>query len=211
MYVSEHWLGKDKVEVQAELDDGVRLLGFLFVKQGQRISDLLNDERGFLPLLTTDGLIVLLKKTAIARVTQLDQAAECAALTDPYEILGVWPRIDDAALRKAYHALCAQHHPDKLVSLGLAGAYVDMANSRLARVIDAYHRVQKLRQAAAAEAAKAATAAEAEAAETAETRAAKAAEAEAAETAETRAAEAAKAAAAKTTEAQQPEPMFRAL
>ncbi len=198
MYVSEHWLGKDKVEVQAELDDGARLLGFLFVKQGQRISDLLNDERGFLPLLTSDGLIVLLKKTAIARVTQLDQAAECAALTDPYEILGVSPRVDDGALRKAYHALCARHHPDKLVSLGLAGAYVDMANSRLARVIDAYHRVQKLRQAAAAEAAKAA-------------KAAKAAEAEAAETAETRAAKAAKAAAAKTTEAQQPEPMFRAL
>ncbi len=192
MYVSEHWVGKDKVEVQVELDDGVRLLGFLFVKQGQRISDLLNDERGFLPLLTSDGLVVLLKKAAIARVTQLDQAAECAALADPYEILGVAPRIDDGALRKAYHALCARHHPDKLVSLGLAGAYVDMANSRIARVIDAYHRVQKLRQATAAEAAKAAKAAEAEAAETAETRAAKAA-------------------AAKTTEAQQPEPMFRAL
>ena len=195
MYVSEHWVGKDKVEVQVELDDGARLLGFLFVKQAQRLSDLLNDERRFLPLLTTDGLVVQLKKPAIARVTQLDQAAESHARTDPYGILGVAPRIDDAALRKAYHALCAQHHPDKLVSLGLAGAYVDMANSRLARVIDAYRRVQKLRQAAAAEAAEAA----------------KAAEAEAAETAETRAAEAANAAAAKTTEAQQPEPMFRAL
>ena len=190
MYVSEHWVGTDKVEVQVELDDGARLLGFLFVTQGQRISDLLNDERRFLPLLTSDGLIVQLKKTAIARVTQLDQVAENHALTDPYEILGVAPRIDDAALRKAYHALCAQHHPDKLVSLGLAGAYVDMANSRLARVIDAYHRVQKLRQAAAAEAAKAA---EAEAAETPETRAAKAAEV------------------AQAAEAQQPEPMFRAL
>ncbi len=190
MYVSEHWVGKDKVEVQVELDDGARLLGFLFVKQGQRLSDLLNDERRFLPLLTSDGLIVQLKKTAIARVTQLDQVAESHALTDPYEILGVAPRIDDAALRKAYHALCAQHHPDKLVSVGLASEYIDMANSRLARVIDAYHRVQKLRQAAAAEAAKAA-------------------EAEAAETSETRAAEAAEV--AQAAEAQQPEPMFRAL
>ena len=188
MYVSEHWVGKDKVEVQVELDDGARLLGFLFVKQGQRLSDLLNDERRFLPLLTSDGLIVQLKKTAIARVTQLDQVAESHALTDPYEILGVAPRIDDAALRKAYHALCAQHHPDKLASVGLAGAYVDMANSRLARVIDAYHRVQKLRQAAAAEAAKAA-----ETSETSETGAAKAAEV------------------AQAAEAQQPEPMFRAL
>ena len=152
MYESEHKVTKVKLEVQVELDDGARLLGFLFVKQAQRISDLLNDERRFLPLLTTDGLLVQLKKTAIARVTQLDQVAECDALTDPYEILGVSPRIDDAALRKAYHALCVRHHPDKLISLGLASEYIDMANWRLAQVIDAYHRVQKLRQAAAAEA-----------------------------------------------------------
>jgi hypothetical protein len=166
-YESEYKETKVKIEVQVELDDGKRLLGFLFVKQAQRLSDLLNDERRFLPLLTSEGLLVQLKKAAIARVTQLDQAAERAALTDPYEILGVSPRIDDGGLRKAYHALCAQHHPDKLVSIGLAREYIDMANSRIARIIDAYHRVHKLRQAAAAEAAKAAEAA-AEAARAAE-------------------------------------------
>ena len=174
MYESEHKIAKFKLEVQVELDAGARLLGFLFVKQAQRLSDLLNDERGFLPLLTTDGLIVQLKKTTIARVTQLDQVAACDALTDPYAILGVSPRIDDAALRKAYHALCAQHHPDKLVSVGLASEYIDMANSRIARVIDAYHRVQKLRQAAAAEAAEAEPAEAAEATTAAEAKPAEA-------------------------------------
>ena len=161
MYESEHKITKFKLEVLVELDDGARLLGFLFVKQAQRLSDLLNDERGFLPFLTSDGLIVQLKKTAIARVTQLGQVPDGDALTDPYEILGVSPRIDDANLRKAYHALCAKYHPDKLISVGLASEYIDLANSRIARVIDAYNRVQKVRQAAAAEATEAAEAAEA--------------------------------------------------
>jgi hypothetical protein len=86
----------------------------------QRLSDLLNDARDFLPLQTPDGLIVHLKKATIARVTQLDQAVETGEATDPYEILGISPRTGDEELRRAYHELCARHHPDKLASLGLA-------------------------------------------------------------------------------------------
>ncbi len=150
MYESEHKVWKETVEVQVELDDGTRLLGFLFIQQMQRISDLLNDDRGFLPFQTPEGLLVHLKKATIAKVTQLDQAIEAGAATDPYEILGVSRRVDDDELRKAYHDLCAQHHPDKLVSLGLATEYIDMANSRIVRVIDAYRRIQKQRHGEAA-------------------------------------------------------------
>ncbi len=111
----------------------------------QRLSDLLNDPREFLPVQTPEGLIVHIRKATIARVTQLDQAVEAGAATDPYEILGVSPRVGDEDLRRAYHELCARHHPDKLVSLGLAAEYIDLANSRIVRVIDAYGRIQKQR------------------------------------------------------------------
>ena len=33
MYESEHKIGKVRLEVEVELDDGARLLGFLFIKQ----------------------------------------------------------------------------------------------------------------------------------------------------------------------------------
>ncbi len=145
MYESEHRVSKVRLEVEFELNDGARLLGSLFMLQMQRISDLLNDTREFLPVQTPEGLIVHLRKSTIARVTQLDQAVETDAATDPYVILGVSPRIGDEDLRRTYHDLCAQHHPDKLVSLGLAAEYIDLANSRIVRVIDAYARIQKQR------------------------------------------------------------------
>lgn len=150
MYESDDRIAKLKVEVEVALDDGARLLGFLFVKPMQRLSDLLNDQRGFLPFQTSDGLIVHLKKAAVTRVTQLGQEADQAAITDPYDVLGVAPRASDEDVRQAYHELCARHHPDKLVSLGLAAEYIDLANARIVRVIDAYHRIRKQRHDAAA-------------------------------------------------------------
>ena len=145
MYESEHQVCKTKIEVEVELNDGARLLGSLFIKQMQRLSDLLNDTREFLPVQTSEGLIVHLRKSTIVRVTQLDQVAEAGAATDPYAILGVSPRVGNEGLRRAYHELCARHHPDKLVSLGLATEYIDMANSRIVRVIEAYDRIKRQR------------------------------------------------------------------
>ena len=145
MYDPNQKITKQKLEVQIELDDGARLLGFLFVKQMQRLLDLLNDERSFLPFQTSDGLVIHIKKTAITKITELDQEVEQAAITDPYDILGVSPRAGYRELKKAYHDLCARHHPDKLASLGLATEYVDLANSQIVRVIDAYRRIQTLR------------------------------------------------------------------
>ena len=106
MYESDEKISKWKIEVRVELDDGARLLGFLFVKPMQRLSDLLNDQRLFLPLQTADGLIVQLAKSTIAKVVQLDQKADAAAITDPYDILGVSPRVSDQKLQETYHALC---------------------------------------------------------------------------------------------------------
>ena len=149
MYESDEKISKWKIEVQVELDNGARLLGFLFVTPTQRLSDLLNDQRSFLPLQTADGLIVQLAKSTIAKVVQLDQKADAAAITDPYDILGVSPRVSDQKLKETYHALCTEYHPDKLLSVGVATEFIDLANTRITRIIDAYRRVQIMRRGAA--------------------------------------------------------------
>jgi preprotein translocase subunit Sec63 len=148
MYDSDEKVEKGTVEVQVDLDNGTQILGALFVKQMQRISDLLNDPRTFLPLRTASGIIVHLRKAAIAKVVQLDQTASRYPSRDPYEILGVPESVSDADLQAAYHDLCTKSHPDKLLALGLPVEFIDLANSRLIRIIDAYRSIQSVRRAA---------------------------------------------------------------
>lgn len=60
-----------KIEVEATivLTDGTTLNGCFFTAQGQRLTDLLNDQRAYLPFLIEDGEITFLSKTTIARIT----------------------------------------------------------------------------------------------------------------------------------------------
>ncbi len=148
MFESDEKIDKWRVEVEVNLNGGERLLGILFVKPMQRLSELLNDAREFLPLQTTDGLIVHIRKSAIAKAVQLNQNIESDAIIDPYEVLGVPRSIGDKELKKAYHNLCSQNHPDKLLSLDLSPDYANMANLRLARIIDAYQRIVTMRRSA---------------------------------------------------------------
>ena len=66
---------KFKIDVQVEIQNGKQFLGSMFVRHDQRMSDLLNDDRGFLPLETTEGLVLNLNKLSIVHVilTDIDQ------------------------------------------------------------------------------------------------------------------------------------------
>jgi hypothetical protein len=146
MIESDEKVAKLKVEVEIELENTTRLLGFLFVKHMQRVSDLLNDSRQFIPLQVSDGRIVHLQKTKIASVSQLVQEKDQEDIADPYEILGVVPSISDEQLKAAYHNLCSDYHPDKLQGLGLPPDFSEIANSRIVRIIDAYRRITAARE-----------------------------------------------------------------
>jgi len=149
MFESEKILSKFKVEIQVHLDDGTKFLGTVSVRQGQRISELMNDERQFLPIQMPDGNVVILRKTAIFKVVPLDQHINDDNILDPYEILGIPRSVSDEDLIRFYHKACTEHHPDKVQSAGLAAQYLDMATSRMIRINDAYNRIVSMRTAAA--------------------------------------------------------------
>ena len=141
MYESEFKIEKQTVEVQVTLDNGTEFLGCLFTGQMQRISELLNEPRQFLPIRASDGQILHVRKSTIAKIMQLDQEVRRDAVTDPYEIIGVSNNIGDAELKKAYAAQCTVYHPDMLMSLNIAPGIVDLPNSRTIRIVDAYQRI----------------------------------------------------------------------
>ena len=147
MYDSGHKLSKIDIEVEVHLDDGSRFLGVLSLSQGQRVSDLMNDERNFIPVQLPGGSVVIQRKSAIAKVAPLDQQLDQTEARDPYDVLGISHSVTDQELKKLYHSMCAENHPDRVQSSGLSPHFVEMANSRMIRINDAYQRILEMRQA----------------------------------------------------------------
>ena len=139
-------MDKVKIDVQVELHNGSQLLGVLFLRRDQRMSDLLNDQRDFLPLETTDGLIINLAKAYVAKVVQLGQIATAETSADPYMILGVDSGASDDEIRKTYHRRVQNYHPDVIQGAGLPPEFVDLANTQMARINDAYQRIVAMRE-----------------------------------------------------------------
>ena len=141
MHNSGEKIPKYKTEVQVQFDDGTSLLGYIFLKQMQRISDFLNDPRQFVPFQKSDGPIVYIRKATIVKVIELKRHDEHDGPTDPYDVLGVSPSIGEEDLKHTFHNLCKHYHPDRVQSLDLPADLSEFASSRLLRIIDAYRRV----------------------------------------------------------------------
>ena len=143
MFDSSEKITKQKINVEIELEDGKSLVGYMFLKPQGRLTDMMNDERIFLPFETMDGNFFVLKKSACLSVSPIASEADVYVGNNPFQILGV---SDNAALdeiKQRYHALCAENHPDRLNSMGLSKEFIDLATTNMSRINDAWTRVQK--------------------------------------------------------------------
>lgn len=129
---------KQKVRVDLQLEDGSVLDGFIFCSQGERISDVLNDVREFIPFETHTCDIMMLRKGVIASIVAQEVDKKKPVSTDPYEILGVSKTADRDDVKHAYHEKVRLYHPDKLNSLDLPDDMTSYANDMLARINSAY-------------------------------------------------------------------------
>ena len=62
---------KVKTEVELVLTDGTVLSGEMFMLAGQRVLDIVNDERKFVPFASFDGPVKVINKAMIAHITPL--------------------------------------------------------------------------------------------------------------------------------------------
>jgi hypothetical protein len=144
MFDSGQKKARNKYAVEVELESGKVQTLFVFVAPGTRVIDMLNDERMFIPFETTDGTIVIYKKNAIKRLTELF-AAERSATRDPYDIIDVSAKATDKELHEAYRHAIASVHPDHIQALGLPQEFIELATRRAMAVNDAYDRIRKER------------------------------------------------------------------
>ncbi|NLS20753.1 DnaJ family molecular chaperone [Rhizobium sp. P40RR-XXII] len=67
---------------------------------------------------------------------------------DPYKVLGVSRQDDFPTIRRRYHGLVYENHPDRLVSRGVPEEFHAIANERMAALNAAYAEIEKERRAA---------------------------------------------------------------
>jgi DnaJ-domain-containing protein 1 len=117
--------------------------GKVFVQNQGRLTDMLNDDRDFLPVEGADGSTFALAKTAIRQLSL--PIAESAAYrgNNPYMVLGVDEGVSQEDLKKAYHQLCFVNHPDRIKGFGLSQDYQDLATRNMARINSAYAQTLK--------------------------------------------------------------------
>jgi DnaJ-domain-containing protein 1 len=134
---------KTKILVEIVLDDGQSVHGTIFISPQGRMTDVLNDERHFLPVDRADGTFIALAKSAIRYVTPLVAEGTAYEGNNPYQILGVKEDVSREELKKTYHQLSMENHPDRLKGFGLGTDYLELATRRMARINEAYARIQK--------------------------------------------------------------------
>ena len=132
---------KNAVPVEIILADGASLRAKVFLPMQGRISDLLNDDRPFLPV-ESEGDHLALAKTAIRQVrfppAQAPYRGKC-----PYSVLGLREGASIEEIKKAYHELCTANHPDRVKGAGLGQDFVEFATQNMVRINSAYAQLTK--------------------------------------------------------------------
>lgn len=138
--------GKIRLMVRLCLTDGRAVEGEVFVMPGERLTDLLNDERAFLPVEKGEA-VTAIAKSAILSAEPV--AAEPEQRLDPYRILRVDPEASDAEVKRAWMERLKATHPDRLIALGMDDSVVYAARKAASHVNAAYDEIRAVRRAAA--------------------------------------------------------------
>lgn len=146
-------ISKQRIRVAMTMANGTSHEGDLFLSQDQRVSDLLNDEREFLPFELDPDQVLFVRKSSILEVNPLEDAKPMrdneketsAAFShgpmqrdEAAEILGLTNGFGREDVVAAYRAIITKVHPDSGGSTFLASK-VNEARATLLRHFDQQH------------------------------------------------------------------------
>ncbi len=157
---------KQEASVRLCLVDGSTVEGVVFLKNDERLIDLLNDHRSFFPLRRLEGDTVIVAKSGVVSMVEnplplcdmplSDKLADepkgkstARKAFDPYTVLKVEPEASLVEIRAAYKMRMKAVHPDALASLDLDDDIRKAADAMSQRVNVAYQKILRERNAAA--------------------------------------------------------------
>ncbi len=135
---------KHKCLVKLILANNEQVEGYVFLARGERLADLLNDQRAFLPVQHDDDSVAVVAKSSITSAHALEEAPITSA--DPYAILRVEPTASNEEVRAAWMRRLKASHPDRLASLNLDQEIVRAARRVSQQINAAYDAISRQRR-----------------------------------------------------------------
>lgn len=167
---------KNQAEVTIRLAGEEPFEAIVFLSIGDRLIDLLNDDRNFIPVRRTDGQTIIVAKTQIVSIIESgtsdsdthdlapeeDEAVEnvtrevegelksakekSARRFDPYELLRIPKNATVQEIRSAYKSRIKAVHPDSIASLGLDDDLTEAALKTTQKLNYAYRKIMRERE-----------------------------------------------------------------
>jgi DnaJ-domain-containing protein 1 len=135
---------KMKHQAVVALSSGERISGFLFTAVRQRLIDLLNDQREFIPFETETGDVLIVAKKNIEFVKDDDKrGSRPSSYQSPYDVLGLMPGVSYAEVRSAYRELANRNNPETLKQAGATEATIKQAMDLFEKVKVAFGEITR--------------------------------------------------------------------
>lgn len=162
----EYQRHRSEISIQLRLAGADKsFIATVFAAPGERPSDILNDNRAFIPVRLGNGETMIIAKTQIASIvearagkskfqgedfgkTSADDGAP-DSISSAYAALRIAPTASLEEIRAAYKSRIKAVHPDTLTSLGLDEDIARAAVDATQKVNAAYRRILKERGAQA--------------------------------------------------------------
>ncbi len=145
MQTQQH-VEKQRILVEVLLTTGGTLFGYIYAGRGTRVSDVLNDQRLFLPFESAEGRTTLHAKTSILQVSEICNVSHYLSYTDPYFVLGVRRSDEMDVVQRAFHQQISMCHPDHFLHRNPPQAMLKVLAEVSQRLNTAYQSIKSERR-----------------------------------------------------------------
>lgn len=145
MFSTQAKRNKERNRVIIQVEGRSSIEGHLFTLPGERVIDLLNDDRDFLPLELLSGDAVMVRKSEIQMVepSSDDNKIDPLFLGSARAIFDINANTSPEVLKSTYKERLNQLHPDLVTKAGLHPALAECARMLTERLVSSYEKAAK--------------------------------------------------------------------